>query len=199
MKAFGSPAAVAAAVRDDADAEVERIARESQAALARAAEEEAAEVPEIPGRELRLAAARREAREMLAEEDLCDAREALEAREAWLSKVVAEGRRLLDEPVPAGARRAALARLAREGLERVAGEVVVAVAPSDAALLDEAWAGALGARVVADGAIAPGGCVVRSADGRASFDDTLEARARRFEPAWRAALGALYQAAGRIA
>jgi vacuolar-type H+-ATPase subunit E/Vma4 len=202
MKALGSPAAVVAAVRDDAGAEVERLERESRAALARLAAEEAAEPAAIPERESRLATARREARELLAREDLLDAREALEAREAWIVEAVAEGRRLLAEPVPAAERRADLARLAREGIDRLPGDAFdVIVAPSDAALLDERWAGALApgraARVVAEAGISPGGCLVRSPDGKVSFDDTLEARARRFEVAWRTALGALYQAAGK--
>jgi vacuolar-type H+-ATPase subunit E/Vma4 len=202
MKALGSPAAVAAAVGDDADAEVDRIEREARAALARIAEEEAKDPAALPEREVRLAAARREAHERRAREDLLDARESLEAREAWIHRAEAEGRRLLAEPAPAADRRAAIARLVQEGLDRLPGDtIVVAVAPADAPLLDEAWARALSpgraVRVVPEEGVSPGGAIVRSADGKVAFDDTLEARARRFEAAWRSALGALYEAAGR--
>jgi vacuolar-type H+-ATPase subunit E/Vma4 len=202
VKALGSPAAVVAALHDDADAEVERIERETQAAMDRLAAEEAADPTALPERELRVAAARRRARELLAQEDLRDAREALEAREAWFSRAVAAGRRALEEPLPAAERRAELARLAREGLDRLAGDrVSVVVAVHDAALLDDAWAKDLApgreVRVVASADVAPGGCLLRSADGKITFDNTLAARARRYEAVWRAALGALYQGAGR--
>jgi vacuolar-type H+-ATPase subunit E/Vma4 len=204
VKALGSPAAVVAALRDDADAEVELIERETQASLARLAAEEAAEPPVLPERELRLAAAHRRAREQLAQEDVLDAREALEGREAWLARAVAAGQRAIEEPAPAPQRRAELGRLAREGLDRLAGEAIdVLVAPADAALLDDAWARDLApgraVRVVASTELAHGGCLVRSADGKVTFDNTLPARARRFEAAWRSALGALYQGAGRTA
>lgn len=204
MRTLGSPAAVASAIDDDAAAECERIERETAAALARLAEEEAAEPAALPEREVRLAAARREARERLAQEDLADAREALEARESWLRRAVAEGRRRLAEPAPAATRRAELGRLAREGLDRLPDDLVeIVVAPADAALLDEAWARAIApgrtARVVRGDDALAGGCVVRRADGRVSFDNSLDARARRFEAAWRTALGALYQGAGKDA
>lgn len=200
MKALGSPAAVIAAVRDDAEAEVERLEREAEAALARLAAEDGAAREPLPDREPRLASARREARERLAREDLLDAREALEAREAWLALAVAEGTRLLDEPVAAAERRRELAVLAREALERLRRDPVeVLVAPSDAGLLDAAWARELApdrqVHVVARPGLSPGGCIVQREGGKVAFDNTREARARRFEAAWRTALGALYRGA----
>lgn len=202
MKALGSPAAVAAAVRDDADASVEKVERDLAAALARLAAEEGAEPGAPVDRDARLAGARRQAREHLAREDLADAREPLEAREAWLRRVLAEGWRRLDEPQPQGARREQLARLAREGLDRVPGdEVEIVVSPADAALVDASWAATLApprrARLASDAGLRAGGCLVRSSDGRVAFDNSLEARARRFEAAWRAALGGLYHEGGR--
>lgn len=196
MRSLGSSAAVAAAVREDEGAEVERIDRETVAALARLVEEDAAAPVALPEREVRLGAARREARELLAQEDLRDAREALEARESWMRRAVVEGRKLLADPVPAAQRRADLARLAREGLDRLPGDPVeIVVAPADAALLDDAWirdlAPGRAVRVVQGDDALAGGCVVQS--GKVTFDNSLEARARRFEAAWRTALGALYQ------
>jgi vacuolar-type H+-ATPase subunit E/Vma4 len=35
------------------------------------------------------------------------------------------------------------------------------------------------------------GCIARSADGRLNYDNTLAARTRRFEGAWRSALSEL--------
>jgi vacuolar-type H+-ATPase subunit E/Vma4 len=200
MRSLGSAAAVIAAARDDADAEVERIEREAQAALARLAEEAAADPAALPDREVRITAARREARELTAQEDLRDAREALTAREAWLGRAVSEGQRRLAELRPPAERRADLARLAREGLDRLPeGPVEIAVAPADAALCDEGFAREIAAgralRVVPDEGVARGGVVVRSADGKVSFDNGFEARARRFESIWRAALGAIYEGA----
>jgi len=200
VKTLGSAASVVAAIRDDAAAEVERIEREATEAIARFAAEEAAEGPPIADAEVRRAAARREAAELLAGEDLLDARAALDASEAWLARAVAAGRERLDEPAPPDERRARLARLAREGLDRIPGEPIeLVLAPADRALVDEAWAravaGGRAARLVPDEAIAPGGLRVRGGDGRVSFDDTLEARARRFEAAWRAELAALWSGA----
>ncbi|MBP1688553.1 MAG: hypothetical protein H6Q33_4696, partial [Deltaproteobacteria bacterium] len=68
MRTLGSIAAVAAAVRDDVQAESERLERDVAQQLARLAQEEAADVVTVPEREPRLAAARREARGRLARE-----------------------------------------------------------------------------------------------------------------------------------
>ena len=91
-----------------------------------------------------------------------------------------------------------LAALAREALERLRGDAVeVLVAPSDAGMLDAAWARELApdrvVRVVARPGLLPGGCIVQREGGKVAFDNTREARARRFEAAWRTALGALYR------
>jgi vacuolar-type H+-ATPase subunit E/Vma4 len=202
MKTLGSPAAVAAAIRDEADAEAERIAREGRAAVARLGEEHAGEVVALPEQVALLTAARRDAHARLAQEDLLDARGALEIREVWLQRAVTEGVRLLDEPtLTLDERRAELARLAREGLDRLPGAALeVVVGTADAPLLSAAWAqeiapGRTVSLVVSDD-IARGGCVVRTADGKVAFDNTRQARARRFGAAIRTTLGAIYKRAG---
>ncbi len=77
--------------------------------------------------------------------------------------------------------------------------VEIAVNEADAPLLTEAFrselarrAGRREVRLAADRLETAGGCVVRTEDGRASFDDTFEARARRFETAWRAAVAEIH-------
>lgn len=207
MKTLGSVAAVADAIRGEAEADAERISRETAEAIAawRPAREESGSPP---GADERLAEARREARESLAREDATDRREALEARETWIRLAAAEGgRRLAAEP-DATARRERLLRLAREALEalrRAEGPAPgegyrIAVSPADAPLLDSARLGVLAAASgIGPNALAlssderlGGGCLAATADGRLSFDNTFESRARRLEPVWRAALGALH-------
>jgi vacuolar-type H+-ATPase subunit E/Vma4 len=202
MKTLGSPAAVAAAVRDEAEAEAERIAREGRGAVARIGEEYARQIVALPVEEALLSAARRDARARLAQEDLLDARGALEIREVWLRRAVTEGERLLDEHTPTvDDRRAHLARLAREGLDRLPGaSLEVVVAPTDGPFVVDPWAQELApgrtvGLVVSDD-ITRGGCVVRTADGKVSFDNTRQARARRFSAAIRTTLGAIYKRAG---
>lgn len=166
MQTLGSVAAVAATVREDAAAEVERLRDATDAAVTR---ESADQPPALDPteREARLAAARREARERLAHEDALDAKAALEAREAWMRAVIGEARRRLPDYETAEVRRARLERLAGDALARL---------PD-------------GRGSVAD---APDGVRVTSADGRFTIDESLDARARRFEAAWRAALGKIW-------
>jgi vacuolar-type H+-ATPase subunit E/Vma4 len=201
MKTLGSVAAVTAAAHDDADAEVQELERQAEA-RARAIRQEA-EVPPAPApdREHRLASARRAAIERLAREDWEDRRHLLEQREAWMRHVIETALERLRQPAPAAARRADLAQLAAEAWRHLPGAAFeVRVGPDDAALLDESWRGALAAArpgaevgVVSAAALQCGGCLVSTADGRASFDNTYQARARRLEPEWRAVLGPLYE------
>jgi vacuolar-type H+-ATPase subunit E/Vma4 len=200
MKLLGSVASVVAAVREEATAEVEKLEREVGAELRRLEQEAARRPPALADRNERLAAARREARERLAREDWEDSRTALEERERWIQQVVAEGRRRLAEPMSAERQRALLTRLAAEALERLPGDRFEVVAcAADAALMDEEWcrevasaAGKLQLCAVAAEEIA-GGCIVRTADRKIAFDNTFDARARRLESAWRAALGSSYE------
>jgi len=182
MKPMGSVAAVVAAMRDDASVEVERLEQDAAAQAGRIASRPKAETGD-PDADARVLAARREAAEMRAREDWADARAMLEAREQFLQEVVAEGRRKLAIDEDTSNRRAWLAKLVREGTERLGGgEVVIEVAPADAPLVAHAR-GSAEVRL---------GCIVRAADGKSWFDNRIEERERRFEPAWRALLGRTY-------
>jgi vacuolar-type H+-ATPase subunit E/Vma4 len=199
VRTLGSVASVAAAIADDVEVEKEAARRRAEASLAAIAAEEAAEPAAPPDREARLLAARQEARERLARADWEAAREALQDRERWMAEVAAEGlRRLRARGGDAGARRRDLGALVREALEVLPGAAFdVAVGPEDAALpgADETFlarlAPGVSLRLVREEGIG-GGCRVMARDGRASFDNTWPARARRLEPEWRAAVGAVY-------
>jgi vacuolar-type H+-ATPase subunit E/Vma4 len=197
----GSIASVVAAVRDRAEAELERIGAElagAFAALEREAPVDGAWAAEIAAR---TAETRERAREKLAQEDWRDSREALESRERWLQRAVEEGRRRLREREAGPDGPELLLRLAAEGLSYLPGDgFEVAVAAPVSPRLDAEWfqrlrdrCGKLDIRLAPSGAGCPdGGCVVRTVDGRMAFDNSYEARARRFESAWRSALAAMY-------
>ena len=200
MKSLGSVAAVVEALREEAESEVQRIARETEERIAGLRASAGSEPADLPDRGPRLAAARREAAELSAQEAWADRRAMLEEREAWISRIVAEGLRRLEAPEPPAERRDLLARLAAEAAGCLPDEACeIVVAPADAALLDEAWckevakaAGKKIARVVSDAGRRAGGCLARTEGGKVSFDNGFEARARRFEPAWRAGLAEIY-------
>jgi vacuolar-type H+-ATPase subunit E/Vma4 len=199
MKAFGSVAAVVAAVREDAALEADAIERQAEAAIARLRDEAAARRVVWPEGETRIVAARERARARVAHEDWLDSRAAIDEREAWIARAVERGRRQLVE-APYG-RQEWLATLAEEAIERLhARAVQIAVSAADAPLLDADWRAAVAAparldalEVIVDAV--DGGCRVRSSDGRATVDNTLAARAHRFQTAWRAALAELYERA----
>lgn len=201
MRILGSVAAVVAAVRDDVGAEIEKLERDTRQQLAHLQAQEASDLVRIPDRDARLAAAGREAQSRLAREEWQGTREALEEREKWIERVVAAGRQSLGEHQAIGPRRACLARLARDGLERLPGESFeIVVSAADAAILDAAWCQEVigdgtgrRLRVTADGTVLDGGCIVRTADGKVSFDNSFQARSERFQSAWRTALGEIYE------
>ena len=201
MRTFGSVAAVIAAVQDEVGAEVESLERKTRQQLARMEAEAATESVSIPDRESRLAAAVREAQHRLAREEWQGAREAIEEREEWIERVVSAGRAKLAELETIGERRAGLLRLARDCLERLPGQnFEILLCAADAAILDPGWHQEVGldgrerqVRITTDINVADGGCIVRTADGKVSFDNTFAARAERFQSAWRAALGAIYE------
>ncbi len=200
MKILGSVASLVEAVHEEVDAEVARIRRDSEERELEASAAAARERIELPGRAERLAEERRRAAELLAREDWVDRREALERREAFAAETARRGlERLSSGPAPED-RAEALSRLAGEAIEKLPGDVVeMVVDEADAALVTEAFRSALArragrreVRLSADRLDTAGGCVVRAEDGRASFDNTFEARARRFETAWRAAVAAVH-------
>jgi vacuolar-type H+-ATPase subunit E/Vma4 len=196
-KPLGSVGAVVAAVQDEAEAAVEAIRAEAAARAASILREEQAAAP--TDREARLAAARRQARERLAREDWEDSRAGLEQREAWIRRVTAEGLRRLAEAEPE-ARRQRLLALAADALSRLPGDrFELGLGDADLASMAEgdrralaAERGAAEVRCVPDPAAVGGGCVARTAEGRATFDNTYPARARALERAWRSVLGALH-------
>lgn len=201
MRALGSIDSVVVAIQEDARAEVERIVSEAAPAIARLREEDARLPVVVSDADVRVAAARRGARERLAEQDWGDRQAALTAREAWIARVVAEGQRRLGA-MGQGLRRQELLRLASEAVARISGDSAELLVPAaDAALADEAFRAELGAAsgkaitVTAVTDLPGGGCIARSADGRTSYDNTYTARARRFESYWRLALGELFDRA----
>lgn len=196
MKPLGSVAAVVAAILEDAAAEVEAVERETAAAIDGIRAEKQ---PDDGGAaaDARVSAARARARRRIAQEDWEDARQAMSERERWIEQAARLGRARLADRDPAAVERARLTRLAREALARLpAGTAEVVVSDADALLLGPEWCVEVATgrsdpvRVVA-GTIA-GGCLVRSADGRASFDNSYAAREERLQAVWRAALAALY-------
>jgi len=200
VRTLGSAASVAEAVREEAEREVERIRREGNEGIARLeAESESADVTPAD-REARLAAARREVSARLAAEDSEDRRAALEEREAWTGRAIRLGRERLEGDRDAASRRELLLALAVEAAERLpSDDVEIAVARSDAPLVDAAFLDEITRRSrkrpvqqTADGDLPENGCVVSAAGGKVRSDNSLEARARRFESAWRRELTEIY-------
>ena len=201
MKSLGSIAAVVAAIREDGAAEAEAVDRRAHADIDQIRALEARDVVTIPDRESRLAAARQLAQARITHEDWEDTRQAVAAREEWLARAVQLGEALLARPADDRTCRERLATLADEGLTRLAGRPCEVVVPARLVeILDPAWqrgvaeaAGLVDLKVV-DGPC-DGGCIVRTLDGRASFDNSYAARARRFQAAWRSALADVYEQA----
>lgn len=180
MQTLGSPASVVAAIREEADAEVERIEETTAAELASIAAVGASASVAIADREERLAAARRASEERIAKQEWEGRRASIEQREKWIQRVVAKSQ----ETWTSGDA-AQLNALIREALSRMPhGDCDVAVSARDRHLVDVPDA---------RGTIAPiaGGCVVTI--GNVSFDNSFEARSRRLEPEWRSALSGMYR------
>jgi vacuolar-type H+-ATPase subunit E/Vma4 len=200
MRAYGSSAAVIAAIDDEADAEVARIEQEARAAIDRLRQQDAADPVVLADRDARVAAARREAAERLARAEWQDTRAALEARERWMADVQERGRARLTAETSAAtqAGRRVLATFAVEAIRMLGATACeIVIGREDVASIDEAWrtevartSGCSEIRVVAGDV--QGGCIVRTLDGRASFENTVASRMRRFEALWRAALGRIH-------
>jgi vacuolar-type H+-ATPase subunit E/Vma4 len=199
MKPLGSVAAVVAAIREDAAVEVEGIARQADADIARLRANDAADPPTFADGEAQAAAARAAARARLAQEDWLDSRAAIDEREAWLARAMALGQQRLGVDADPDIQKQQLARLVHEAVGRLQSTAIdIAVSAADVALVDDGWreqcrtAHRLESLTVTAGAI-DGGCLVRTRDGRASYDNSYRARADRFRSAWRAALADLYE------
>ena len=203
MKPLGSVAAVIAAIREDASAEAEALERRAEAEVDSVRTLAASDVVTIPDLERRLTAAGQASRSRLAQEDWEGTREAVADRERWIARAVELGRLQLVDSGDAQTRRERLAVLAHEAMSRLPGGVCELVVPE----ADVAWLGPEWCRAVAHGAgrddvrvVAgshEGGCIARTLDGRASFDNSYAARAERFQAAWRSALAEIYEQALR--
>lgn len=190
MAVAGSVESVVAAIRADADAEVE--------GLRAKAGEETARLRDLPAasdagdRDAQLIAARKHNDDLAAQADWEERRRVIEQREVWIARVIARGEELLRSSA-VDDRRKLLAGLAREALQSVPGaEVVIRVAAHDRPLIDEAWCREI-APALSIGPDAPirGGCVVQS--GSLVFDNSFEQRAKRLEPVLRKALSGVYR------
>ena len=196
MTGWGSVESVVAAIREEAFAETDRIETQTAAAIARLREEDRQRPVAIPDGDARIEAARRLALERAAEENWADRQLALESRERWMARAVALGLDRLRAADPA-TRREDLLHFACEAAACVGGRTVeIVVAPDDLPLLDSAWRGQMAAMLdaavtISADPVVSDGCIARSADGRLHYDNTLAARTRRLEGAWRSALSEL--------
>lgn len=193
---LGSAVSVAAAIREDAAAEAERIDQSSATEIAALRHDAATADVSIPDRERQIAAARREVEERIAQQEWQGRRAFIEAREAWIAEIVTAAQ----QRWISGSREERIARLtalASEALQRVAGdECVLTIGRADTGIAGDAWAAALASacgkrRVhIASGGIG-GGCIASA--NNLAFDNSVESRARRFEPEWRNALAAMFR------
>lgn len=198
MKTWGSVASVVDALAEDVDAEVARIREAAEAEIEALRRADAADPVRIPDRDARLAAAHRDASEAIARDDWADRCAALQDREEWIARAVTLGLERLRQPecleTPV------LARLVREAAGHLPGSRFEVLLPeaSRTRLEDATWqavaesAGAAVARAEGNGDLPASGCIVRTPDGRAAFDNSFEARARRLEAAWRRRLVEIY-------
>ncbi len=150
MQTLGSPASVVAAIREDADAEVQRINETTAAELASIRADAASATVAIADREERLGAARRANEERMAKQEWEGRRAAIEQREAWIQRVVAKAQ----ETWTSGDVNA-LIREARSRMPQ--GTCEVAVSKSDRERVDVADARVTTAPIA-------GGCVVTIGD-----------------------------------
>lgn len=89
MQTLGSPASVVAAIREEAEAEVERLQETTAAELAAIRTEATSTSVVIADRDARLTAARREAEERIARQEWEGRRAVMQQREQWMQRVVA--------------------------------------------------------------------------------------------------------------
>lgn len=196
MTAWGSAAALVAALRDDAAAERERRERESAAALAALPGEAVAGADSAVAGSDRLDAVRRAVAEADAAEDWADTVSATADRDAWIAAIALEGRRAI---TAAPEVQRWLEALTREAVAALPGDACVVALPAPLVAGAEAWRAAVehdsGKRLVFESASLAAGCTARTPDGRVAFDNTIEARERRAWARWRTAVARIYDAA----
>jgi len=181
MQTLGSPASIIAAIREEADAEAERIDAATASELASIRSENAK--VGIADREERLAAASRMNEERIAKQEWDGRRAVIEQREKWMQRVVAAAR-MKWSGGGQSTRREQLNALIRESVSRLPrGTCEVAVSADDRNLVDVPETNVTTASIT-------GGCIVTIGD--VSFDNSFEARVRRLEPEWRNALSGMY-------
>jgi vacuolar-type H+-ATPase subunit E/Vma4 len=196
MNTLGSVAAVIAAIREEAAAELDRLAR--QAATSRAALSIERDRPvDIADRDRRLAEARARAQRNEDDESWQDTLDDLQDRDRWIARVAAAARASLTSGVAADWTRAWMAELVCEAARALpAGACTIVVPAARLELFDDRWRAQLEARTgralaVEAGALAAG-CVVRLADRPIAYDNSLDARERRMLAEWRSALARVY-------
>lgn len=199
MKALGSVDSLLEALREEVEEEVSKTRQELEAETAGLRHASESDPIVVSDRPARLESARRQAAEAGARQDWADRRAALEDREAWIGRVVAEGRDRFTAAVAAADRRDVLSRWIDEAVERLPGDdFEVVLSPEDAALFPASPSTARSSpsrssvRIVTDDQAPAGSCLARTPDARASFDNGFEARCRRLESAWRSVLAEIY-------
>jgi hypothetical protein len=185
-----------AALRDEAAAEIERLERESALALDGLRATATASTAPLDA-DARLAAARHLAADTEADEDWQDVVAAATDRDAWIAEIVRRGRVAIATAPDVESWTAALAR---EAVEALPGDACVLILPASiASRFGDAWREALERqtrkRIVIEVGTIAAGCCARTSDGRVAFDNSLEARERRAQTAWRAELAKRYDAA----
>ena len=195
MTAWGSAAAVIAALRDDAAVEGERLQRDAEAAALKVRQvgTDATASAELDGR---LDAVRRDLAEASSAAEWEDTVAAAADRDAWIDAVAAEGRRRLASDGDAASWLQARITESVRALPGTSAVVTVPAAhvPAVAALRQDIEA-ASGKQITIEAGILAAGCLVRTPDGRVTFDNSVEARERRARSEWRAAVARCYDAA----
>ena len=196
---LGSIEAVVAAVQEDAKAEIEKIERDLASTIVRLREDDARLPVVVADADARIGAARRQARDRTAAENWADHQAALNDRETWIQRVTAEGERRL-QALDRAALRADFARLVREALDRMPdGPVELLVSSADLDLAEairgDGTLAAFGRAITCVTATSEvtSGCIVQPIGGRIRYENSYRIRARRFEAAWRARLGEVYE------
>lgn len=198
MNTLGSVAAVIAAVREEAAAEMDRLAREAAATRAALALERDRPVDMVDA-DRRVAEAHARAQRIEDETSWNDTLDDLQDRERWIAAVAAAARPSLIRGADGDWTRAWTAMLAREGMEALPpGACTIVVPASQLGLFDDRWRADLEARsgraVAVEGGAISAGCLIRLVDRPIAYDNSLDARERRLHADWRAALARLYDA-----
>ena len=186
MQTLGSAASVVAAIREEAAADVDRIEQMSATETADLQSAAANATITIADRSERLAMARRRIASDLASAEWEGRRAVIEQRETWIASVVKRATEAWRND------RDALLALARASLASLPDgpcDVVIG-GNADARFRDDLASASGRPQLTVSATPAMNGCVASCGD--VTFDNTIEARARRHETEWRAAISRLY-------